>query len=274
MNVSEPVASGPNAAGRPPGASGDLPAAGRDAAGAWPTWAAALAGATGGLRAAGIASARTDAVLLAGHLLGASRGRVEAMAIAGAALSEREAARYAAMVERRAGHEPLQHIVGTAAFRTLVLDVGPGVFVPRPETEMVAQLAIDLLRAAGPGALGVDLGTGTGAIALSLAVEVPDARVVAVEASGAACSFARRNIARIAPGVRLVYGDLRAALPGVDGAADVVVSNPPYVPARERPPEPEARRDPPRALYGGPDGLAVIRVLARRAAVLVRPGGA
>src|SRR5690606_21954741 len=179
--------------------------------------------------------------------------------------------------ERRAAREPLQHITGLAPFRSLELAVGPGVFVPRPETEFVAQLAIDALIAVpSPQPLAVDLGTGSGAIALALATEVPHARVVAVERSPEAHVWAERNIrATGADNIRLVLGDLADALPELDGAVAGVVSNPPYVPDGAIPRDVEVRlHDPAAALYGGADGLDVVRALSRRARALLRPGGA
>jgi release factor glutamine methyltransferase len=238
-----------------------------------PQVAVLLREATARLAAAGIETARVDAVILAGHVLGASRGRVEAMALAGESLSAAQVAHLDVLVARRAGREPLQHVTGVAPFRTIVVEVGPGVFIPRPETEVVAGFAIGALRRLGPGAVGVDLGTGSGAIALAMAVEVPGSRIIAVEKSHAAWSFARRNIDRIAPAVSLVHADLTTALTSLDHEADVIVSNPPYVPARCRPADREARSDPARALYGGPDGLEVIRLIAARAMRSIAAGG-
>ena len=229
------------------------------------------------LASAGVPDPEVDADLLVGHVLGLSRGAVQARIVIGAEMSEADASTLASLVVRRALREPLQHITGRAAFRNLDLQVGPGVFVPRPETEQVAQLAIDALAAAGePEPIGVDLGTGSGAIALALATEVPHARVWAVEKSPEAFVWTRRNVAEVAaPNLELVFGDLADALPELDGRVAVVVSNPPYVPLRDMPRDPEVRlHDPERALYGGVDGLDVVRVLSRRALALLRPGGA
>lgn len=225
------------------------------------------------LAEAGIASARTDALLLAGHLTGLSRGEVEARAIIGGD----EPAGYAALVAERARRVPLQHLTGVAHFRYLTLSVGPGVFVPRPETETVVQTVVDELR--GQLAAGVhrprvvDLGTGSGAIAASVAHEVPQARVHAVELSEAAHAWAAKNLRGTR--VELVRGDLRAAFPELGGRCDVVVSNPPYVPAGAVPRDPEAREhDPGLALYGGgEDGLELPRAALASAVRLLRPGG-
>ncbi|WP_394551376.1 peptide chain release factor N(5)-glutamine methyltransferase [Agromyces sp. MMS24-JH15] len=236
----------------------------------------ALRAAADRLRAAGVPDPEVDAELLVGHVAGLSRGGVQARAIVGGVLSPAEASALDALVARRAAREPLQHVTGRAPFRSLELAVGPGVLVPRPETELVAQLAIDALRAVpDPSPIAVDLGTGSGAIAIALATEVPHALVWGVELSPDAMAWARRNAGEAdAPNLRLVDGDLADALPELDGRVAVVVSNPPYVPAAAVPADPEVHRfDPAVALYGGEDGLDVIRVLSRRAAALCHPGG-
>lgn len=215
-----------------------------------------------------------DAELLIGHVLGFTRGEVQAAVVRGDAMSDAQASILADLVTRRATREPLQHLTGRAPFRHLELAVGPGVFVPRPETETVAQLAIDAL-AHTPGAspVGVDLGTGSGAIALAMATEVPHARIYAVELSADAYAWAARNTAS-APNLTLELGDLGTAFRQLEGTVDVVISNPPYVPDDAVPRDPEVRLfDPAAALYGGPDGLDVIRVLSTRAMTLLRPGG-
>ncbi|MDY0830468.1 peptide chain release factor N(5)-glutamine methyltransferase [Microbacterium sp. BG28] len=226
---------------------------------------------------AGIVDPRVDAELLLGHVLGIGRGEVQAAAIRAAELDSDALQRLLRLVERRAAREPLQHLTGVAPFRHLELSVGPGVFVPRPETEMVAQLAIDALRAsASPEPVAVDLGTGSGAIALAMATEVPHARVHAVENSVDAFIWAKENFARVnASNARLVFADLADAFGDLDGKVSVLVSNPPYVPAEAIPRDPEVRLyDPPQALYGGDDGLDVVRVLARVGLRLVHSGGA
>ncbi|TDE96202.1 peptide chain release factor N(5)-glutamine methyltransferase [Occultella glacieicola] len=247
-----------------------------------------------------------DAVALAGHALGVPN-LVLAMA---PPLPPDFSARYAALVERRRLREPLQHITGTTAFRHLDLTVRPGVFVPRPETETVAQVAIDAARAlagasavasilepsdptrsAGaaavvdssgavvdsPGAVVVDLCTGGGAIALSVADEVPGAWVTAVELSPEGVALARGDADRLGLAVRVLTGDVREAslLAELDGAVDVLVSNPPYIPPDAVPIDPEVRdHDPDLALYGGgADGLEVPRAVVRAAVRLLRPGG-
>jgi len=184
-------------------------------------------------------------------------------------------------VERRAAREPLQHITGRAPFRSLELAVGRGVFVPRPETESVAQVAIDaLLAVPSPAPRAIDLGTGSGAIAIAMATEVPHAEIFAVENSPRAFTWARQNARELAgANLRLIFADL-AELPAeldgspFDGTFDVVVSNPPYIPLGAIPRDPEVRlHDPEAALYGGGDGLDVVRAISIRAAALLRPGG-
>ncbi|MFF5626188.1 peptide chain release factor N(5)-glutamine methyltransferase [Microbacterium sp. NPDC012755] len=226
------------------------------------------------LAEAGVPDPLVDAELLAGHVLGRSRGEVQAAIIRGDAPGEEEAAAIDAVVVRRAAREPLQHITGTAPFRHLELAVGPGVFVPRPETETVVQYAIDaLLAAAEPEPIGIDLGTGSGAIALAMATEVPHARVFAAELSPEAYPWARRNTEGVA-NVTLVNEDLAHAFRDLAGTASVVISNPPYVPDAAIPRDPEVRLfDPAMALYGGEDGLDIVRILSTRGLELLRGGG-
>lgn len=228
------------------------------------------------LTRANVPTPDVDAELLIGHVLGLRRGEVQARVVTATTMSDDDALAVLDLIERRATREPLQHVTGRAAFRSLELAVGPGVFVPRPETEIVAQLAIDSLMAvASPEPVAVDLGTGSGAIALALATEVPHAAVVAVENSPHAFVWAKQNVRAIAaPNLRLVFADLADAVPELDGAVDVVVSNPPYIPQGAVPRDPEVRlHDPEHALYGGPDGLDVVRALSMRAAAMLRPGG-
>ena len=228
------------------------------------------------LSRAGVPDPDVDAVLLAAHVLGGGRGEIEAARVRGDAVTREQADAFADLVRRRASREPLQHLTGVAPFRHLELRVGPGVFVPRPETEIVAQLAIDALRAvASAEPVAVDLGTGSGAIALALATEVPHARVYAAENSVDAFVWAKENFALVgAENARLAFIDLEHAFPELDGTVSVLVSNPPYVPDDAIPRDPEVHRfDPPEALYGGPDGLDVVRVLSDVGMRLLHPGG-
>jgi release factor glutamine methyltransferase len=240
------------------------------------TLAAYLADATSRLAHADVASPDVDAELLIGHVLGLSRGEVQAKSIQGTDLSNDEAAAIDPLLERRAAREPLQHITGVTGFRSLELSVGPGVFVPRPETEQVAQFAIDaLLAVPSPAPIAVDLGTGSGAIALSIATEVPHSTVYAIEKSPDAFAWATRNRERVgAENATIVLGDLVAAFSELDGTVDVVISNPPYIPTGAVPRDLEVRlHDPELALYGGADGLDVVRQVSGVALRLLHPGG-
>ena len=184
-------------------------------------------------------------------------------------------------VARREAREPLQHITGVAYFRYLDLEVGPGVFVPRPETEVMTGWAIDRLTemdVAEP--VAVDLGTGSGAIALAIAQEVPRARVHAVEADPIARPWTERNISRCSAAsphtegrVALYPGDFESALAELNGTVDLVISNPPYIPVSAEVPPEVGEYEPAAALYSGADGLNAIRVVERVARRLLRPGG-
>ncbi len=224
----------------------------------------AVAAAAGVLAAAGVASPRHDAEALAAHVLGVARGDlVHHETIDKAAFDE--------LVARRAAREPLQHLTGTAAFRYIEVAVGPGVFVPRPETEVTAGAAIEAARVLD-GPLVTDLYAGSGAIALSVAHEVPGAVVHAVEADNDAFAWLRRN----AEGTRVAvhHADVDGCLHELDGQVDVVVANPPYIPLGAVVRDPEvATHDPAPALWSGADGLDAMRVLERTAARLLRPGG-
>lgn len=230
------------------------------------------------LTEAGVPDPEVDADLLLAHLRGTSRGEVQAAGVRGDILEIPQAEAYLRLVARRATREPLQHITGIAPFRSLELAVGPGVFVPRPETETVAGLAIDALRAVEePEPVAVDLCTGSGAIALAMATEVPHASVHAVERSIEAYMWAKENVARIgAQNVSLALGEATDpdAVAGLAGRVAVIATNPPYVPDDAVPREEEVRlHDPELALYGGPDGLDVVRGISRAALVLARRGG-
>jgi release factor glutamine methyltransferase len=225
---------------------------------------------------AGVATPQADADLLAGHVLGMSRGEVQAKALAGAQLRPDQLDQLTELLDRRVAREPLQHLTGRAYFRALELAVGPGVFVPRPETEQVAQLAVDALRAVpAEEPIAVDLGAGSGAIAFSLATEVPNSRVYAVENSANAFEWTTKNRALTgATNATLVFGDLADALPELDGTVDVVISNPPYIPSDAIPRDLEVRlHDPKAALYGGADGLEVVRRVSQTALRLLHSGG-
>ncbi|WP_446211168.1 peptide chain release factor N(5)-glutamine methyltransferase [Micromonospora sp. IBSANI012] len=233
-----------------------------------------MARATRALTAAGVESARAEAELLAAYVLDVPRGR---LALAdGFTAAQRE--RFEALVARRADREPLQHLTGRAGFRHLELAVGPGVFVPRPETELLAGWGIEVARTR-PAPLVVDLCSGSGAIALAVAQEVPAARVVAVERSPAALEWLRRNAAeRAAAGdrpIEVVAADVTdpELLAALVGEVDVLLCNPPYVPRAVAVPPEVAGHDPDEAVFGGTDGLSVIRPVLARAGDLLCPGG-
>jgi release factor glutamine methyltransferase len=188
--------------------------------------------------------------------------------------TEIDADSYEALITRRAARVPLQHLTGRAYFRHLELDVGPGVFLPRPETEVLAGWVIDRLGAEpSDQPVVVDLCTGSGAVALAIATEVPGAIVHAAELDEAAHQWALRNLAGTA--VRLVHGDLVDAFHELDGTVDVVVANPPYIPLDAwESVDPEVRdHDPAIALWAHGDGLLVVRQVERTAARLLRSGG-
>ncbi|MEZ0341738.1 peptide chain release factor N(5)-glutamine methyltransferase [Mycobacterium sp. pV006] len=222
--------------------------------------------ATRELTAAGVASPRVDAELLAAHVAGVPRGRL--------ALTEPDAEhveRYRELVARRAQRVPLQHLLGSTAFGPVTVEVGPGVFTPRPETEVLLDWAMKLPLPDAP--VIVDLCTGSGALALALSVAYPAARVIAVDDSDDALAYARRNAAGAR--VELLHADVTrpGLLADLDGRVDLLVANPPYIPDGARL-EPEvAQHDPQRALFGGPDGMAVIGPIVGHSARLLTPGG-
>jgi release factor glutamine methyltransferase len=232
-----------------------------------------IARATARLAEVGVASPRADAEELAAAVHRVRRAELHS--VPDGAFD----ARFWEGVARREAGEPLQHITGRAYFRYLELRVGPGVFVPRPETEVVVGWAIDTLRAMDvTDPIIVDLGTGSGAIALSIAQEAPRARVHAVERDPKAYVHATRNIEELDERgrVRLHLADFATALSDLDGTVDLVVSNPPYIPMSEWEHVPRDVRDhdPPDALWGGgDDGLDAVRVVERTARRLLRPGG-
>lgn len=235
--------------------------------------AAALAWAVSLLDSVGITTPQPDAELLAAHTLGESRGRINALKLSGFQLDSEQVSRFEDLVRERAQRIPLQHLTGKAPFRFLELEVGPGAFVPRPETEVVAGIAIDYLMDAPAGFKVVDLGTGSGAIAASIADEVPHAEVTAVELSPYALAWAERNLSPL--GVRLIAGDFGTALEGEEASFAVVISNPPYIPVGAVPQDEEVRlHDPEMALYGGSeDGLKFPRIVMERAAALLEDDG-
>lgn len=220
------------------------------------------------LAAAGVASPRYDAEELAAHVLGLSRARLVLLDRLPAAAADR----YSRLVEQRASRVPLQHLTGIAGFRRLELAVGPGVFVPRPETEVLVGWALSRLV---PGALVVDLCAGSGAVALTIADEAPGVTVHAVEVEEHALAWARRNVDATGLPVTLHRGDVAdpALLADLAGSVDLITANPPYIPVGAGVEREVAEHDPPAALWGGPDGLDVVRAVERAAARMLRPGG-
>nr|WP_268914214.1 peptide chain release factor N(5)-glutamine methyltransferase [Corynebacterium uropygiale] len=239
-----------------------------------------LVDATARLAGAGVPSPRVDAQEIASFVLGIPRERL--ILHSGDEISAEQGDEIASLLERRAAREPLQHIVGAAPFGPLSLAVGPGVFIPRPETEVLADWASRELRrledtpgrSAAP--VVVDLCTGSGALAAFLADAHPAARIVAVELDPVARRWAARNLPER---VELVAGDVTRRewidqCPGLAGAVDLVVSNPPYVPASARADlPPEVHADPDRAVFSGEDGMDVITALPDVLDTLLKPGG-
>ncbi|MGV0745613.1 peptide chain release factor N(5)-glutamine methyltransferase [Mycolicibacterium sp. XJ870] len=226
----------------------------------------AIAAATATLARAGVGSPRIDAELLAAHVAGTERGRLMLLDDPDEAFLRA----YDELVAARSRRIPLQHLVGTAAFGPVLLDVGPGVFTPRPETEALLEWAA--AQQLPPDPVIVDLCTGSGALALALAKHRPDARVIAVEDSAAALEYARRNTAGTP--VEVLDADVTTPglLPELDGRVDLLVANPPYIPEGADL-EPEvAEHDPAHALFGGPDGMSVINPIVRLAARWLRDG--
>jgi release factor glutamine methyltransferase len=221
------------------------------------------------LASAGIDSAEVDAQLLVAHVLGISRGELQAQLFLDPEISQTDS--LLELFQKRSERIPLQHLTGVAYFRNLTLEVGPGVFIPRPETEGVVELAI---KAMPEGGIAVDLCTGSGAIAIAIATEVPNSRVYAWELNPDSETYIRKNLRG---NVELVMGDIALEHELFDelaGTVDVVISNPPYIPTWAVPKDLEVQlHDPALALYGGEDGLDIIRVVSRRAMQLLKLGG-
>jgi len=232
-----------------------------------PTLRQAIVEAEECLSATGVASPRHDAEEIAAHLLHVSRGELWRY------VDGEPPVGFADLVRRRSMRVPLQHITGKAHFRTVSLAVGPGVFIPRPETEVVVEFALTMLKESTNRApLVVDLCAGSGAIALAIATEFPGASVHAVENDPGALPWLRRNVKHV--DVLVSESDIDGCLDQLPSQFDLVIANPPYIPTAAVPRELEvARHDPQRALYSGADGLGHIRTVERTAARLLRPDG-
>jgi release factor glutamine methyltransferase len=233
-----------------------------------------LSESSGKLSEAGVASAIVDAELLACYCLGISRSGLALMVATNQEFPNNSLENFQSALARRVAREPLQHITGTAPFRHLELKVGPGVFTPRPETEQVVGFALE--RASTyPSPVIVDLCSGSGAIAISLATEIPGSTVFAVEKSKEAFAYLRENAASYGlTEANLRNEDLQNSLPELDGKVDLVISNPPYIPNDAIPIDLEVQlHEPSMSLYGGVDGLDVVRQISSRSIKLLKPGG-
>lgn len=230
------------------------------------------------LAQAGVPSPEADAHLIVGHLLGISRGEVVARQHRGDEASSELHSAVNELVVRREKREPLQHLLGVAPFMSFEVVVGPGVFIPRPETESLATHAIEVATTLGVSDQGVtivDLCAGSGVLAITLQREVSWASVTAVEASTEAFAYLKKNVAALAPEVSLRLQTVaQAEAAFLPGSIDLVVSNPPYVPVGEIPNEPEVSDyDPPEALFGGLDGMDVVSQVISFAQRNLRSGG-
>ena len=233
-----------------------------------------LRGAKSELAESGISE--VDAEHLLAHVLGISRMDLHNSILVETtveAVNDDEVieAQFFSLLDRRINHEPLQYLTGLAAFRYLEIEVGPGVFVPRPESELLVDAVLTHIKNLPAPVSVIDLGAGSGALALAIATEAPDTRVVAVENSPEAVFWLKRNVSVIAENVRVVEGDVADVLPGIK--CDVVVANPPYIPDAQLLPRDVAGFEPHSALFGGPTGMELPRVFIAAAARLLKSSG-
>lgn len=226
------------------------------------------------LALAGVTSSEADAHWILCYATGLARGELLAQLSFDAELEQEQAATFHQALERRCDREPLQHITGTAAFLDFEVEVGPGVFVPRPETESLVELGLQLLQGtASPQVL--DVGSGSGVIPIAISRALPDANVIALEASEEASEYLQRNVSRLAPRVIVRNGFFPDVSFDLLGQLDLLISNPPYIPSNAVPLDPEVfLHDPKLALYSGDDGLDVIRDLVEIGFDLLKPVGA
>ena len=220
--------------------------------------------------------AEVDAEHLLAHVLGISRMDLHNPVLVEntlSALSDTEIieAQFFALLDRRIDHEPLQYLTGLAPFRYLEIEVGTGVLVPRPESELLVDAVLSHIKNLPAPVSVIDLGAGSGALALAIATEAPDTRVIAVENSPDALFWLKKNVSVIAENVRVVEGDVRDVLPGVK--CDVVIANPPYIPDAQSLPRDVASFEPHIALFGGPTGLELPKIFIAAAARLLKASG-
>ena len=217
-----------------------------------------------------------DAEHLLAHVLGLSRMDLHNSVVVETALSavgdtDVLLEQFLALLDRRISHEPLQYITGLAPFRYLEIEVGPGVLVPRPESELLVDAVLTHIKNLPAPVSIIDLGAGSGALALAIATEAPGARVIAVEKSPAAIFWLKKNVSRIAENVRVVEGDVADVLPGIK--CDLVIANPPYIPDMQVLPRDVAGFEPHVALFGGATGMEMPKIFIAAAARLLKPAG-
>lgn len=217
-----------------------------------------------------------DAEHLLAHVLGISRMDLHNSVLLESTLEavnddETIETQFFSLLDRRINHEPLQYLTGLAPFRYLEIEVGPGVLVPRPESELLVDAVLTHIKNLPAPVSVIDLGSGSGALALAIATEAPDTRVIAVENSPEAIIWLKRNVSVIAENVRVVEGDVAEVLPGIK--CDVVIANPPYIPDAQLLPRDVTGFEPHSALFGGPTGMEMPRVFIIAAARLLKSGG-
>ncbi len=217
-----------------------------------------------------------DAEYLLAHLLGISRMDLHNSVLVETVLSAMKETeviqeQFLNLLERRINHEPLQYLTGVAPFRYLEIAVGPGVLVPRPESELLVDAVLAHIKNLPSPVSIIDLGAGSGALALAIATEAPGSRVIAVEKSPEAIYWLKKNVSVIAENVRVVEGDVAEVLPGVK--CDVVIANPPYIPDAQELPRDVIGFEPHEALFGGPSGMELPRIFIKAAARLLKPAG-
>ncbi len=219
---------------------------------------------------------QVDAEYLLAHVLGISRMDLHNPVLVERVLSEVSESevfqeQFLNLMERRINHEPLQYLTGVAPFRYLEIAVGPGVLVPRPESELLVDAVLTHIKNLPSPVSIIDLGAGSGALALAIATEAPGSRVIAVEKSPEAIYWLKKNVSVIAENVRVVEGDVAEVLPGVK--CDVVIANPPYIPDAQELPRDVIGFEPHAALFGGPSGMELPRIFIKAAARLLKPAG-